>query len=433
MSFISSTSSSSSSDFSNTVEFDRLVDDYAANHLPHILIPQHSSQESQLNNDIENAPKPKRDREREKGHVQLYNDYFASNAVYNDNQFRRRFCMRRSLFCRIMKKVVEGDQFFQQRRNAAGKLGLSPLQKCTATIRMLAYGVSPDVVDEYLRIGQTTSRNALQHFCQGVISQFESEYLRKPTDEDLRRILHQNELRGFPGMIGSIDCMHWEWKNCPTAWKAQYAGRSKTATLILEAVADQDLWIWHAFFGMPGSCNDLNVLYRSTVWDLPEMANFYTRYNTSSSSKDKLFADQQAVVRKDVERAFGVLLARFAILQQPALAYDEDILCDIMKACIIMHNMIVEDERHNYTRADVLRRYYEEDRPQRTAARPGPSTSATVNNNEPFEFNVGRQPNIDFNAYFQRRIALRDREIHSSLKQDLVEHIWQNFRHNTAE
>ncbi|XP_021744431.1 uncharacterized protein LOC110710446 [Chenopodium quinoa] len=287
---------------------------------------------------------------------------------------------------------------------------------------MLAYGVAPDVVDEYLRIGQTTSRNALQHFCQGVISQFESEYLRKPTDEDLRRILHQNELRGFPGMIGSIDCMHWEWKNCPTAWKAQYAGRSKTATLILEAVADQDLWIWHAFFGMPGSYG----IY-------PKWPTFIQGITHPQVQKDKLFADQQAAVRKDVERAFGVLQARFAILRQPALAFDEDILCDIMKVCIIMHNMIVEDERHNYTREDVLRRYYEEDRPQRPAARAGPSTSATVNNNEPFEFNVGRPPNIDFNAYFQRRIALRDREIHSSLKQDLVEHIWQNFRHNTTE
>ncbi|XP_021766662.1 putative nuclease HARBI1 [Chenopodium quinoa] len=462
MSFISSTSSSSSDDFSKNHEFDCLVDEYVANHLPHRLLPPDQPQEPPLNNETELSTEPKRDREREKGHVQLYNDYFANNPVYNDNQFRRRFRMQRSLFCRIMSKVVEGDQFFQQRRNADGKLGLSPLQKCTAAIRMLAYGVAADAVDEYLRLGQTTSRQALQHFCQGVISQFESEYLRKPTDEDLRRILHQNDLRGFPGMIGSIDCMHWEWKNCPTAWKAQYAGRSKSATLILEAVADQDLWIWHAFFGMPGSCNDLNVLYRSPVFDdvlqghappinftvnghqyelgyyladgiYPRWPTFIQGITHPHVRKDKLFSDQQAAVRKDVERAFGVLQARFAILRQPALAYDEDILCDIMKACIIMHNMIVEDERHNYARADVLRRYYEEDRPQRTVRRADPSTSATVFNNEPFEFNVGRPPNIDFNTYLERRISLRDREIHSSLKQDLVEHIWQNFRHNAVE
>jgi hypothetical protein len=36
-------------------------------------------------------------------------------------------------------------------------------------------------------------------------------------------------------------------------------------TIILEAVASSDLW--HAFFGLPGSLNDINVLHRSPVFD----------------------------------------------------------------------------------------------------------------------------------------------------------------------
>lgn len=54
---------------------------------------------------------------------------------------------------------------------------------------------------------------------------------------------------------------------------------------------------------------------------------------------------RQEACRKDVERAFGVLQARFAILKMPAKVWNKDIMTDIMKACIIMHNMIVEDER----------------------------------------------------------------------------------------
>ncbi|XP_056682783.1 uncharacterized protein [Spinacia oleracea] len=278
------------------------------------------------------------DRNREEGHNRLFNDYFAVNPVYSEKQLRRRFRMRRPLFCRIMNKVVENDIFMQQRRNAAGKLGLSGLQKCTAAIRMLAYGLAPDGVDEYVRMGQTTSRKSLLHFTQGVIKHFAEEYLRSPTDEDLRRILYQNEMRGFPGMIGSIDCMHWEWKNFPNAWKGQYQGRSGNASLILEAVADQDLWIWHSFFGIPGSCNDLNVLYRSPVFDdvlqgtapplnfqvngneynmgyyltdgiYPNWATFIQGFTRPQLQKHKLFADRQVHVRKDVERAFGVLQA----------------------------------------------------------------------------------------------------------------------------
>jgi hypothetical protein len=36
--------------------------------------------------------------------------------------------------------------------------------------------------------------------------------------------------------------------------------------VVLEVVADQDLWIWHAFFGMAGSHNDINVLQCSNVF-----------------------------------------------------------------------------------------------------------------------------------------------------------------------
>jgi hypothetical protein len=32
--------------------------------------------------------------------------------------------------------------------------------------------------------------------------------------------------------------------------------------MILEVVASQDLWIWHAFFVIPDSLNDINVLNR---------------------------------------------------------------------------------------------------------------------------------------------------------------------------
>uniref|UniRef100_A0A453RJM6 Uncharacterized protein n=1 Tax=Aegilops tauschii subsp. strangulata TaxID=200361 RepID=A0A453RJM6_AEGTS len=39
----------------------------------------------------------------------------------------------------------------------------------------------------------------------------------------------------------------------------------KGSTIILEVVANQETWIWHAFVGMPGSLNDINIVNRSPL------------------------------------------------------------------------------------------------------------------------------------------------------------------------
>ena len=60
--------------------------------------------------------------------------------------------------------------------------------------------------------------------------------------------------------------------------------------------------------------------------------------------KKKHFVKARESAIKDVERAFKVLQARFTIVRGPARFWDEETLADIMKACIIMHNMVIEDE-----------------------------------------------------------------------------------------
>ncbi|CAN0886921.1 hypothetical protein LINGRAHAP2_LOCUS15474 [Linum grandiflorum] len=66
-------------------------------------------------------------------------------------------------------------------------------------------------------------------------------------------------------MIDSIDCMQWEWRNCPTGWAGQYTGHVHQP--VLEAVAGYNTWIWHAFFGTAGSLNDINIIGQSPVFD----------------------------------------------------------------------------------------------------------------------------------------------------------------------
>ncbi|XP_057777007.1 uncharacterized protein LOC130995657 [Salvia miltiorrhiza] len=442
----SSVDSDSSSDVSHSNELDEWEERvYQQNRqldsiIQNMIINNHNRI---VGNQIPTANRRYCDREREFGAERLINDYFSDSPTYTPEIFQRRFRMQKSLFIRIVEAVTANDEFFQQRRDATGRVGLSSLQKCTGAMRVLAYGTSSDVVDEYLRMSSSSTRDALVHFVEGVISCFGGTYLRRPNEQDLARLLYVGEQRGFPGMIGSIDCMHWEWKNCPNAWAGQYTGRSEKPTIILEAVASYDLWIWHAFFGTPGSCNDINVLHRSPVFNdvlegrapkvnyvvngrhydmayyltdgiYPSWAVFVKSITSPQIRKHKLFAQHQESVRKDVERAFGVLQARFAFLRRPCLVWDKVLMGKIMMACIIMHNMIVEDER------DTYQNYYDPieffmDTPTRVQTEDG----------EHFRYSTERIASLS--TYMTNRDQLRNREAHRTLQCDLIEHVWEKF------
>uniref|UniRef100_A0A0D3D6A8 Uncharacterized protein n=1 Tax=Brassica oleracea var. oleracea TaxID=109376 RepID=A0A0D3D6A8_BRAOL len=200
---------------------------------------------------------------------------------------------------RIVDRLSAEIPYFQQRRDATGRFGHSPLQKATAAISMMAYGCPADAVDEYLRLGETAALLCLEHFVEGIIYLFGDEYLRRPTPEDLQRLLDIGEIRRFPGMIGSTDCMHWEWKNCLTAWK----GRAPKVNYIVNG-------------------HEYHLAYYLTYDIYPKWATFVQSIPLPQGLKASLIASYQEVVRKDVERAFGVLQARFAIVKNSALLWD---------------------------------------------------------------------------------------------------------------
>jgi hypothetical protein len=59
--------------------------------------------------------------------------------------------------------------------------------------------------------------------------------------------------------------------------------------------------------------------------------------------KHQYFSMKQASVRKDVECAFSLLKKRFNILTIPSQSYSQRTLGLIMRAYIILHNMIIDD------------------------------------------------------------------------------------------
>ncbi|CAL5086323.1 unnamed protein product [Urochloa decumbens] len=347
-------------------------------------------------------------RNHEQGHERLVAEFFSENPVCTDQLFRTRYRMRRPLFLRIVRALGEWSPYFTRRKDGFSRQGLSPLQKCTAAIRMLARGSPADAVDGCVQIGESTAMECLERFAEGVIDKFGGQYLRCPTSVDMQRLLQIGEGCGFP------------------------------ATMFLEAVASQDLWIWHGFFGVIGSNSDIIMLNQSLLFTevmkgkapqvqfsinkrqygvgyyladgiYPEWTAFVKTAPHPQTEMERLFAQYQEEARKCTQQAFGVLQSRFPIVCGPTRFFQRATFGKIIQACIILHNMAIEDEK------DMASSYFEPREPS--------GISATLPSN------INNGPADCFATVLQRNdtSSICDQPAENQLRRDLIDHIWQRF------
>ncbi|XP_047961796.1 uncharacterized protein LOC125206596 [Salvia hispanica] len=157
-------------------------------------------------------------RNREEATARLERDYFSRNPVWGDIYFRLRFRMSHALFLHIANTLAAREKYFREGFDAIGRPSHTTLQKCTAAIRHIATGQTADSFDEYLHVGEFNRRLCLLKFCKGVRAAFTDEFLKKPTTADCKFLLQLHEqAHGFHRMLGRVDCMHWQLKNCPVA------------------------------------------------------------------------------------------------------------------------------------------------------------------------------------------------------------------------
>ncbi|XP_052623592.1 uncharacterized protein LOC128128870 [Lactuca sativa] len=261
------------------------------------------------------------------------------------------------------------------------------------------------------------ARDSLHFFCKTVIQFYSPKYLRKSTRNIILQLqAHHASVHGFPGMLGSLDCLHWAWENCPTAYHGCITRYVNLA----------------CFFGSPGSINNINVLNRSPIFNniydgsapdssfqvrgtpykygyylvdgiYPEYVVFVKSFSAPHGSRRKKFKRAQERARKDDERAFGALKKQWFILNKPVAYLGEKKLQEIMYTCIILDNMIIEDEGRTICAFD------EEE---------------IIPETQPIE--------IGGEEYINRRAEIRCTETFHNLRNDLVEYIYgvQNINLN---
>jgi len=313
----------------------------------------------------------------------LHQDYFgrmAGPVHATTKRFELQWRVPRVVYERLREELVKEPYFIETTTDAAGFQCCSTDQKMCAALLQLVEGTSSEAVWNYLKIGTSTANEALKQFSRSVVKHFQAEYLRKPKAVELRRISSEYEALGFPGCIGCLDCAGWEWESCPVGWQGNYVSAGKKPALRMEAVCDDYPYCWHLGFRIPGSKNDLNILYASNLfrsirqglWPpsrpqttiagfslswfyyptdgvYPDWRVFIKTYKHPKNRKKKNFGKQQEAVRKASERLFGVLFRKYRMLRNPCSLWYTDDMANIMEVGVIMHNMTVLERKANYT------------------------------------------------------------------------------------
>ena len=130
------------------------------------------------------------------------------------------------------------------------------------------------------------------------------------------------------------------------------------------------------------------------------------------------YARRHEAVRKDIERLFGVLQKRFHILFHPCRSWSKEMMSIMVAACLILHNMIVEDEFNDGIMDDTD---YEckKNRVEMACLR----ISETLPPIDP-AYN-SHENNFDAAAFSSRFKQITDEGEHKKLQMDLIHHLWQ--------
>nr|XP_043627925.1 uncharacterized protein LOC122599473 [Erigeron canadensis] len=213
-------------------------------------------------------------RDQHSAHERLMSIYFVDEPMFKDDVFRTRYHIR----------------------------GFSAIQKCTCTLRQLAYDNLADNYDEGLAFSTRTAHDCLDNFCIAIKYLYGEEYLCSPTSHDVACLYEQSPL-----FIPKVN------KKSP-----EYA------------------------FAVNG--HRYNRGYDLGDGIYPPWSCFVKAYAYPVSRKEKIMKKLQESERKDVDQAFRLLKNKWAIIDRLTWMRDKEKITNAMYVCVTLHNMILKDD-----------------------------------------------------------------------------------------
>ncbi|XP_030749395.1 protein ALP1-like [Sitophilus oryzae] len=291
-------------------------------------------------------------------------NYYDQMKLGDPQQFFKYTRMNVAVFEKLLTKVAP----VIRRQNRSD--GISAEHRLIITLQYLSQGTSMQNLAWTFQIGHTTVHKIIHETCRAIWNVLSPEYLKSPsTAAEWLNISHKfTERWNFPHCVGALDGKHINIR-APARSGSLFYNYKNTFSIVLLAACDSkycftlvDIGAYgsqsdggifrHSIFGQRREENDLNIPEATTLngcsTRLPyflvadeafPLKSFIMRPYGGRNLTDtqRIFNYRLSRARQVIENTFGILVARWRILQTTINAKIENV-DEIVKAVTVLHN-----------------------------------------------------------------------------------------------
>ena len=280
----------------------------------------------------------------------------------SESKFINRFRVSRALFdkildmirCDITHKVTTANNTIPASKRIA------------ITLRYIASGDNLNTLSDLFGVGDSTIHAVIKEVVYAIANCKTLQDLVKFPSTELE--FHELSKRlfdmfQFPNVIGAVDDTHIPIvKPLSHNDPSSYFDYKKNYSIHLQAVCDADTKILFYHIGAPGKNNDGGVMELSGLKNMllcgripdkyhmvgdpafPLHTNLLTRFpGIELEDYQSRYNWRQSRCRMVVESLFGRLKGRFRVLLYPMPFKSLDMVNKVIKACLLLHNFIVNE------------------------------------------------------------------------------------------
>ncbi|XP_042882922.1 putative nuclease HARBI1 [Penaeus japonicus] len=227
-------------------------------------------------------------------------------------------------------------------------------------LRFYASGTFQSVIGDSVGLSQSSVSRIINAVTSAIFNLAQMDIKMPRTRDEIQKTKQDFfAIKGFPNVLGAIDCTHIPIK--PPRQEHIYLNRKRVHSLNVQVVSDAHMKILSFSAKFPGSVHD------SYIWNDSNLRRHFleqqfghsyllgdsgypletclmTPLAEPTTPAERRYNSSHACTRAVIEKCFGVLKSRFRCLHKSggALQYTPEKCAKIVASCLFLHNVCVQ-------------------------------------------------------------------------------------------